>query len=186
MAASRPAEAALGDELGEVRLEEMEPQLLAAKAMGFRLPEAMGALALPEGDGEGPALEGSARVLVLGAGPAGLAAAAALRQRGVRGVVLLERHGSVQGSWREHFTGLSINTRRDFCGLPGWPVPAEDFPEELGVEDYVRYLRAYAARFALDVRCGLEVVGAKYAGSSSGRHDMARVLFVSHRCFNTT
>ena len=60
-------------------------------------------------------------VLVIGAGPAGLAAAAAL-PRGVPAVVL-ERADAVGASWRRHYERLHLHTTRRRSGLPGLPIP---------------------------------------------------------------
>ncbi|WP_158791065.1 NAD(P)-binding protein, partial [Streptomyces sp. NRRL WC-3549] len=47
-------------------------------------------------------------VYVIGGGPGGLAAAAALRERGVRAVVL-EKTGEVGASWRRHYDRLRLH-----------------------------------------------------------------------------
>ena len=60
--------------------------------------------------------------VVVGAGPAGLAVAAELRRRGLPCVVL-ERGGSVGGSWQGRYDSLRLHTGRRFSGLPGVPVP---------------------------------------------------------------
>lgn len=51
----------------------------------------------------------SAEAIVLGAGAAGLAAAATLRGAGVD-VVVLERSDQVASSWRSRYDGLRLNT----------------------------------------------------------------------------
>ena len=99
---------------------------------------------------------------MVGAGPSGLAAAASLVQRGEVSVVVLERQGSVQGGWCQHFDGLTITTRASACGLPGFPMKLFTSADELTPQDYVGYLHAYVARFALEVRCATEVVQAEH------------------------
>ena len=61
-------------------------------------------------------------VIVIGAGPAGLAVAASLGRRGVRAVVL-ERADDVGASWRRHYERLHLHTTRRWSGLPGFPIP---------------------------------------------------------------
>ena len=56
------------------------------------------------------------------------------------------------------FEGLTITTRAATCGLPGFPVKLVFGADELKGSEYVEYLAAYAGRFALDVRCNMEVV----------------------------
>ena len=59
-------------------------------------------------------------VVVIGAGPAGLAAAAAATFRGLM-VEVLEAGRSVATSWRSHYDRLHLHTTRALSGLPGMP-----------------------------------------------------------------
>jgi putative flavoprotein involved in K+ transport len=93
-------------------------------------------------------------VLVVGAGPGGLAAAAALRARGVDTLVV--ERSAVGASWRRHYDRLHLHTTRHWSGLPGLPIPRE-FGRWVGRDDVVRYLERYAAHHRLDVRTGVEV-----------------------------
>lgn len=146
------------DELGEVRLEDMSVQWKAALKMGFSLPE------IPsQAEHSSRRSPSSPAVIVVGGGPSGLAAAAALVQKG-EDVVVLERQKSIQGGWCQHFDGLTITTRASTCGLPDFPVKLFTCNDELKGTEYVDYLVAYAARFALDVRCNMEVVQIKEHG----------------------
>ncbi|MBC9819954.1 NAD(P)/FAD-dependent oxidoreductase [Terrabacter sp. MAHUQ-38] len=92
---------------------------------------------------------------IIGAGPAGLATAAAMRRRGLRSVVL-ERADSVGSSWRGHYDRLHLHTPRELSGLPGLPIPKE-MGRWVARDDVVRYLELYAAHHDLDVRLGTEV-----------------------------
>ena len=93
--------------------------------------------------------------VVVGAGPAGLAAAAALGERGVRALVL-ERSGAVGASWRGRYDRLRLNTARAVSGLPGLPIDAR-CGRWVGRDDFVAYLEGYAGRHRLRVRCGATV-----------------------------
>jgi cation diffusion facilitator CzcD-associated flavoprotein CzcO len=93
---------------------------------------------------------------VIGGGPAGLATAAALQQRGLRAVVL-ERSDSVGSSWRGHYDRLHLHTPRELSGLPGLPIPKQ-MGRWVSRDDVVRYLELYAAHHELDVRHGAEAV----------------------------
>ncbi len=97
----------------------------------------------------------TAEVAVVGAGPGGLAVAAALEARGVRTVVL-ERGPSVATSWRGHYDRLRLHTPRRLSGLPGMPIPAR-LGRWVPRDGVVAYLEEYAGRHGLDVRCGVHV-----------------------------
>ena len=93
--------------------------------------------------------------VVVGAGPAGLAAAAALGGRGVSALVL-ERSDGVGASWRGRYDRLRLNTARAVSGLPGAPIDAR-CGRWVGRDDFVAYLEDYAGRHGLRVRCGAAV-----------------------------
>ena len=69
------------------------------------------------------------RVIVIGAGPAGLASAAALRRKGVPSLVL-ERSPEVASSWRGRYDRLRLNSSRPFSKLlgAGYPQGTAMFP----------------------------------------------------------
>ncbi|EWT02444.1 monooxygenase [Intrasporangium oryzae NRRL B-24470] len=94
--------------------------------------------------------------LVVGGGPAGLAVAATLGQRGLHALVL-ERGDHVGSSWRRHYDRLHLHTPRELSGLPGLPIPKE-MGRWVARDDVVRYLELYAAHHDLDIRFGSEVV----------------------------
>jgi cation diffusion facilitator CzcD-associated flavoprotein CzcO len=89
-------------------------------------------------------------VLIVGAGPAGLAAAAELGRRGVSALVL-ERGASVATSWRRRYDRLRLNTSRWTSHLPHacYSKAAGLFPSR---DDIVDYLEDYAARNSIGIR----------------------------------
>ncbi|GAA2155666.1 cation diffusion facilitator CzcD-associated flavoprotein CzcO [Humibacillus xanthopallidus] len=87
---------------------------------------------------------------IIGAGPAGLATAAALKKRGLHGVVL-DKSDAVGSSWRRHYDRLHLHTPRELSGLPGMAIPKR-MGRWVSRDDVVRYLELYAAHFDLDVR----------------------------------
>lgn len=94
-------------------------------------------------------------VLVIGAGPAGLAVAAELRKRGVSAEII-ERNDAVASSWRSRYDKLGLNTHRHYSTLSGdrYPQGIPAFPAR---DQFVRYLESYAERHDLSVRFGVEV-----------------------------
>jgi cation diffusion facilitator CzcD-associated flavoprotein CzcO len=96
-----------------------------------------------------------APVVIVGAGAAGLAAAASLQRRGLRPVVL-ERDDEVGAVWARRYDRLSLHTVRRFSGLPYRPLPRE-YPRYVPKDLYARYLRDYAEALGLDVRLGQTV-----------------------------
>ena len=89
----------------------------------------------------------SCDAIVIGAGPAGLAAAAALQAQGFNAAIL-EKSDAVGAVWRRHYDRLHLHTDRVRSGLPGLPIPKAcgRYPSRAQV---VEYLEAYAAKFNL-------------------------------------
>ncbi|WP_326712465.1 NAD(P)/FAD-dependent oxidoreductase [Streptomyces sp. NBC_01474] len=94
-------------------------------------------------------------VYVIGGGPGGLAAAAALRERGVRAVIL-EKSEHVGASWRRHYDRLHLHTTRKLSGLPGLAIPRR-FGRWVSRDDVVRYLEKYAEFHQLEIVTGVAV-----------------------------
>ncbi|MER8221406.1 NAD(P)/FAD-dependent oxidoreductase [Streptomyces sp. NPDC094143] len=94
-------------------------------------------------------------VYVIGGGPGGLAAAYALRARGVRAVVL-EKSDRVGASWRRHYDRLHLHTTRRLSALPGLPMPRR-FGRWVSRDNVVRYLEKYAEHHRLEIVTGVEV-----------------------------
>lgn len=87
-------------------------------------------------------------VVVVGAGPAGLAAARALTVAGFRPRIL--ERGETAHTWANLYDSLTLHTGRHMSTLPGLgfdrSVPL--FPSRV---DFLAYLRRYRERFALNV-----------------------------------
>lgn len=94
-------------------------------------------------------------VVVVGAGPAGLAVAASLRRAGVTALVV-ERAPHHGASWRGHYDRLHLHTARWLSHLPGLRIPAGE-SRWVSRDGVVRYLDRYAEHHRLDVRTGVEI-----------------------------
>ena len=93
-------------------------------------------------------------VVVIGAGPGGLAVAAQLRRRGV-GVRVLDRADRVGSSWRRHYDRLHLHTVRWTSHLGGYRMP-RSFGPWVARADVVRYLEDFAAHYGIEVSFGVE------------------------------
>jgi putative flavoprotein involved in K+ transport len=102
------------------------------------------------------------RVVVLGAGPAGLAAGGALRAAGID-ALLVDQADVVGSSWPQHYDRLHLHTARRFSALPGLPIPRA-YGDWVARADVARYLADYAAHHRLRVRLGTRVSGLRRDG----------------------
>lgn len=94
-----------------------------------------------------------ADVIVVGAGPGGLAAAAALGARGVHALVI-DKAADVASAWRGHYERLHLHTVRWTSHLPGYKIP-RSYGDWVARADVVAYLEQYAAHHRLEVRTGV-------------------------------
>jgi cation diffusion facilitator CzcD-associated flavoprotein CzcO len=120
--------------------------------------------------------------LVVGAGPAGLAAAAELGQVGVPAAVL-ERSDAVASSWRGRYDRLRLNSCRWSSALPGsrFPKGTALFPSR---DELIGYLEGYAKQNGLDVRFGVRVdridpVDGRWSLTTSAGQLLARQVVVA-------
>jgi cation diffusion facilitator CzcD-associated flavoprotein CzcO len=97
-------------------------------------------------------LDDSTPVAIIGAGPAGLAVAACLRQAGVD-FTIIEKEQQAAPAWRRHYERVHLHTTKRYSSLPFVPFP-KHYPRYVPRDLFVDYLDAYAQRFELRPRFG--------------------------------
>jgi cation diffusion facilitator CzcD-associated flavoprotein CzcO len=102
-----------------------------------------------EGDGQQTA------IAIIGAGAAGLSAAAALKTRGYEATVF-DKDERIGGTWSRRYERLCLHTVRRFSGLAHYAIPSA-YPRYVPKDLFAEYLQDYAARFGLNVRLGQAV-----------------------------
>jgi cation diffusion facilitator CzcD-associated flavoprotein CzcO len=95
-------------------------------------------------------------ILVIGAGPAGLAAAGCLVQLGLWPRVI-DQAEHLASSWRNHYERLHLHTVKSHSALPGMPFP-KDYPRYVPRQAMVDYMVAYAERYKITPDPGQQVV----------------------------
>jgi cation diffusion facilitator CzcD-associated flavoprotein CzcO len=100
-------------------------------------------------------------VVVIGAGPAGLATSHELSRRRIEHVVL-ERGATIAHTWENLYDGLVLHTGKLFSALPGMPFPRSTpvFPTR---RDFLDYLAQYADTFRVPVKTRSNVAAAERA-----------------------
>jgi cation diffusion facilitator CzcD-associated flavoprotein CzcO len=94
-------------------------------------------------------------ILVIGAGPAGLATSACLHREGLPHVVV-ERAGQIAPAWHRHYDRLHLHTTKTYSALPMTPWP-KDAPRYPARDQVVAYLQAYAREHRVAPRLGVAV-----------------------------
>ena len=95
------------------------------------------------------------RVIVIGAGQAGLALSCLLSQAAVEHVVL--ERGRVGETWRRRWDSFCLVTPNWTVQLPEHPYDGDDPDGYMARDEVVGYLERYAAACAAPVREGVEV-----------------------------
>jgi cation diffusion facilitator CzcD-associated flavoprotein CzcO len=94
-------------------------------------------------------------VAIVGAGPAGIAAALAIKDRGMRPLVFDEAD-TVASSWRTRYDRLRLNTCRPFSHLPGRRFP-KGTPMFASSDDLLEHVDRHAHEEGIELRLGTAV-----------------------------
>ncbi|KAL3717563.1 hypothetical protein ACJRO7_009061 [Eucalyptus globulus] len=129
--------------------------------------------------------EAAAAVVVVGAGPSGLAASACLKTLSIPHVVL-EREDCFASLWKKYaYDRLHLHLRKRFCELPHMHFPP-DYPEYVPKDQLLRYFDDYVARFGIEPAYGRSVESAVYDEGDGrwrvGARDVGSGEVVEYRC----
>ncbi|MFG1931055.1 flavin-containing monooxygenase [Mycobacterium sp. NPDC048908] len=125
-------------------------------------------------------------VVIIGAGPAGIAAAASLCELGVSSL-LIDRASELASSWRNRYDCLKLDTNKWFSRLPGRPYPKHTpmFPSREQAADYYE-LHAQAPAIRLSLNTSVERLDPLLGGdwrlqTSNGLVDARHVVIATGR-----
>lgn len=106
-------------------------------------------------------------ILIIGAGPAGLATAAQLTQAAIP-YILLEKETALGSAWRTHYDRLHLHTVKKLSHLPGLAFP-DHHPRFVSRQAVVDYLEQYAKHFNIKVQTGVSVTAIEHGDSHRWR-----------------
>ncbi|KAL0459611.1 UNVERIFIED_CONTAM: putative indole-3-pyruvate monooxygenase YUCCA10 [Sesamum latifolium] len=102
-----------------------------------------------------------AAVIIVGAGPSGLATAACLHELSIP-YTLLERQDCFAPLWQKYsYDRVHLHLPKQFCQLPLMPIPPS-YPKYLPRNEFVQYLNDYVSRFGISPRYWRSVETASY------------------------
>ncbi|CAL4983650.1 unnamed protein product [Urochloa decumbens] len=100
-------------------------------------------------------------VLIVGAGPAGLATAACLAQFSIP-YVIMEREDCSASLWRNRaYDRLKLHLAKEFCELPHMSYPA-DAPTYIPKDQFVKYLDSHIERFDIHPKYNTDIKSCTY------------------------
>ena len=121
-------------------------------------------------------------VIVVGAGPGGLAVSQQLSEREIPNVVF-ERGDRAGWMWENVYDSLRLHTGRHLSSLPGMSFPARTslFPTR---QEFTAYIKGYVDRFQLPLLTGAEVTGLRredgaWSVESGGSEYRSRAVVVA-------
>lgn len=130
----------------------------------------------------------SATAVVIGAGPAGLAAAAELKRVGFT-VTVIDKASEVASSWAGHYDRLHLHTARALSSLPRKVMPRR-YGQWVARDDFRTYLADYARANELDVLLNTSVSAIEQTATgwsiTAGKKKLAADVVVVATGYNHT
>ncbi|PON96661.1 Flavin monooxygenase-like enzyme [Trema orientale] len=113
-------------------------------------------------------------VIIVGAGPSGLAMAGSLTRLSIP-YVILEREDCFASLWKKYsYDRLHFHLRKQFCELPHMPFPSS-FPQYIPKSLFLQYLNDYVSHFQIRPVYRRTVESASYDGASRRWRVKARI-----------
>ncbi|XP_062076192.1 probable indole-3-pyruvate monooxygenase YUCCA11 [Humulus lupulus] len=102
-----------------------------------------------------------AEVIIVGAGPAGLATSACLRRHNISNIVL-EREDCSASLWKKRsYDRVKLHLAKQFCQLPHLPFP-KGTPKFVPRNKFIQYVDNYVSHFGITPRYGRSVESAVF------------------------
>ncbi|XP_026390392.1 probable indole-3-pyruvate monooxygenase YUCCA10 isoform X2 [Papaver somniferum] len=100
-------------------------------------------------------------VVIVGAGPSGLATFACLKQLNIPSIIL-EREDCHASLWKKRaYDRLKLHLAKQFCSLPHMPYPPNT-PTFVPRAKFVEYIDSYVEKFDINPKCNRSVESAVY------------------------
>lgn len=123
-------------------------------------------------------------ILIIGAGPAGLAIAGRLRQQHLP-FTILEKSNKVSFAWHHHYDRLHLHTVKQFSHLPFKPFPAH-YPTYVSRQQLVEYYEDYARYFEIEPIFNQEIINVKKENGQWLSHTTSGEQYVSDQVILAT
>ncbi|KAF9682181.1 hypothetical protein SADUNF_Sadunf05G0081900 [Salix dunnii] len=112
-------------------------------------------------------------VIIVGAGPAGLATSACLNRLSIPNIVL-EREDCYASLWQKRaYDRLKLHLAKEYCQLPFMAFPSEA-PTFVPRRGFIDYLHSYVSHFRINPRCNRSVKSAYHDEDTGKWHIRAK------------
>ncbi|GJM34046.1 MAG: dimethylaniline monooxygenase [Saprospiraceae bacterium] len=123
-------------------------------------------------------------VLIIGAGPAGLATAGRLRHRQIP-FEIIEQENVVGSTWHRHYDRLKLHTVKELSHLPYLPFP-DHYPRYVSRQQLVDHFEAYAKHFQIEPHFGEKAINLQRVGDQWETTTQSGKTFLSEKVVITT